>query len=270
MPGCWVKSRHAQDALSKGISVRLKGKVAIITGGGSGIGRATAELFAREGASVVVADCTADAGMETVRAISDAGGDALFVEVDVSDWAQVQQMVKATLDAHGGVDILFNNAGVLIFGTILETSMTSWNHLMSINLTGVFMCCKAVLPHMIAAGGGSIVNASSSTGAHDAAANSAAYVASKGGVALLTKAMAIDHAKDNVRVNAIAPGPTDTPMLRNGFLPEELEDFAATFPMRRLGHPEELAQAALFLASDEASFVTGSILAADGGQTAQV
>jgi NAD(P)-dependent dehydrogenase (short-subunit alcohol dehydrogenase family) len=140
----------------------------------------------------------------------------------------------------------------------------------SINLTGVFLCSKAVLPHMIARGGGSIINASSSTGAHDAAGNSAAYVASKGGVALLTKAMAIDHAGDNVRVNAIAPGPTGTSMLRDNFSPEELDAFAATFPLKRLGDPKELAQAVLFLASDEASFVTGCVLAADGGQTAQV
>jgi len=250
--------------------MRLKDKVAIITGGGSGIGRATAELFAREGAGVVVADYNADAGQEAVQAIQDTGGDAVFVQVDVSDWDQVQNMVQAALDAYSGVDILFNNAGVLIFGTILDTDEASWNRLMSINLTGVFLCSKAVLPHMISRGGGSIINASSSTGAHDAAGNSAAYVASKGGVALLTKAMAIDHAGDNVRVNAVAPGPTDTPMLADNFSPEELVDFAATFPMKRLGQPEELAQAVLFLASDEASFVTGCVLAADGGQTAQV
>ena len=250
--------------------MRLQGKVAIITGGSSGIGRATAELFAREGASVVVADYNADAGREAVQAINGAGGDALFVHVDVSDSAQVQGMVQATLDAYGGIDILFNNAGVLIFGTVLDTDEASWNRLMSINLTGVFLCSKAVLPHMIARGGGSIINASSSTGAHDAAANSAAYVASKGGVALLTRAMAIDHAEDNVRVNAIAPGPTNTRMLRENFSPEALAAFAATFPMKRLGRPQELAQAVLFLASDEASFVTGCVLAVDGGQTAQV
>jgi len=250
--------------------MRLKGKVAIITGGGSGIGRATAELFAREGAKVVVADYNADLGEETAQAIREAGGDALFVAVDVSDSVQVQYMVQATLDAYGPVDILFNNAGILVFGTILDTDEVSWNRLMSINLTGVFLCSKAVLPHMMARGGGCIINTSSSTGAHDAAGNSAAYVASKGGVALLTKAMAIDHAKGNVRVNAIAPGPTDTPMLRDNFSAEELEAFAATFPLKRLGRPEELAHAALFLASDEASFVTGCILAADGGQTAQV
>jgi NAD(P)-dependent dehydrogenase (short-subunit alcohol dehydrogenase family) len=250
--------------------MRLEDKVAIVTGGGSGIGRAAAELFAREGAKVVVADYKADAAQDAVRAITDAGGDAVFVKVDVSDPTQVEQMTQVALDTYGGIDILVNNAGVLLFGTIVDTRAEDWNRLMSINLTGVFLCSKAVIPHMIKRGGGSIINTSSSTGAHDAAGNIAAYVASKGGVTLLTRAMAIDHAKDHIRVNAIAPGPTDTPMLRDNLSPEALDDFAATFPMKRLGRPEELAYAALFLASDEASFVTGAILAVDGGQTAQV
>ena len=250
--------------------MRLKDKVALITGGGSGIGRAAAELFAREGTKVVVADYKADAGQEAVQAIKDAGGEAVFIEVDVSVPAQVQHMVQTAVDAYGGIDVLFNNAGVLIFGTILETEEAAWNRLMSINLNGVYLCSKAVIPHMIKRGGGSIINTSSSTGAHDVAPNIAAYVTSKGGVTLLTRAMAVDHAQDNIRVNAIAPGPTDTPMLRENMSSEELEAFAATFPMKRLGRPEELAAAALFLASDEASFVTGAILAVDGGQTAQV
>ncbi|MEJ2554818.1 MAG: glucose 1-dehydrogenase [Anaerolineae bacterium] len=250
--------------------MRLERKVAIITGGGSGIGRAAAQLFTREGAKVVVADYNAEAGENTVQTIQDSGGEAIFVKVDVSDAEQVQHMVQSALEAYGGIDILFNNAGILLFGTILETDPKDWNRLMSINLNGVFLCSKAVIPHMIERGGGSIINTSSSTGAHDVAANIAAYVTSKGGVTLLTKAMAVDHAKDHIRVNAIAPGPTDTPMLRENMSPEELADFAATFPMKRLGWPEELAYAALFLASDEASFVTGAVLAVDGGQTAQV
>ncbi len=250
--------------------MRLEGKVAIITGGGSGIGRAAAQLFAREGAKVVVADYNAEAGENTVQAIQDSGGEAIFVKVDVSDAEQVRNMVQTALEAYGGIDILFNNAGILLFGTILDTDQKDWTRLISINLNGVFLCSKAVIPHMIERGGGSIINTSSSTGAHDVAANIAAYVTSKGGVTLLTKAMAVDHAKDHIRVNAIAPGPTDTPMLRENMSPEELADFAATFPMKRLGRPEELAYAALFLASDEASFVTGAVLAVDGGQTAQV
>ena len=250
--------------------MRLEGKVAIITGGSSGIGRATAELFAKEGAQVVVADYNARAGQEVVQAIKGTGGDALFVEVDVSDAAQVQRMVQAALEAYGGVDILFNNAAVLIFGTVLDTSEEAWRRVMDINLTGVFLCSKAVIPHLIERGGGAIINMSSSTGAHDGNENAAAYVTSKGGVTLLTRCMAIDHAKDNIRVNAIAPGPTDTPMLRGAMSPEQLAAFATTFPMKRLGRPEELAHAALFLASDEASFVTGAVWAVDGGQTAQV
>jgi NAD(P)-dependent dehydrogenase (short-subunit alcohol dehydrogenase family) len=261
---------HSSNYPTRRTSMRLKGKVAIITGGGSGIGRATAELFAREGAKVVVADYRTDTGQEAVQAIKDAGGEALFVKVDVSDSAQVQHMVETALDAYGGVDILFNNAGVLLFGTVVDTEEEAWNRLMSINLNGAYLCSKAVIPHMIERGGGSIINTSSSTGAHDVNANIAAYVTSKGGVTLLTKAMAVDHAKDKVRVNAIAPGPTDTPMLRDNLSPDELEAFAATFPMGRLGQPKELAYAVLFLASDEASFVTGAVLAVDGGQTAQV
>ncbi|HWP47029.1 MAG TPA: glucose 1-dehydrogenase [Candidatus Limnocylindrales bacterium] len=250
--------------------MRLKDKVAIITGGGSGIGRATAELFAREGARITVADSQSYAGQQTVQSIKNTGGEALFVEVDVSDFTQVQRMVETTLDAYGGIDILFNGAGILTFGTVLTTDEKTWNRVISVNLTGTFLCCKAVLPHMIRRGGGSIINVSSSTGAHDAAKNTVAYVTSKGGVALLTKAMAIDHAKDKIRVNALCPGPTDTPMLREVLSPKELEAFAATFPMGRLGRPEELAYAALFLASHESSFVTGALLAVDGGQTAEI
>jgi NAD(P)-dependent dehydrogenase (short-subunit alcohol dehydrogenase family) len=250
--------------------MRLESKVAIITGGGSGIGRAAAELFAREGAKVVVADYNAEAGQNALQAIKDSGGEAVFVQVDVSDPDQVRGMVHMALDTYGGIDILFNNAGILLFGSVLDTDLKDWNRLMSVNLTGVFLCSQAVIPHMIERGGGSIINTSSSTGAHDVAANIAAYVTSKGGVTLLTRAMAVDHAKDHVRVNAIAPGPTDTPMLRDNMSAQALADFAATFPMKRLGRPEELAYAALFLASDEASFVTGAVLAVDGGQTAQV
>lgn len=250
--------------------MRLEDKVAIITGGGSGIGRATAELFAREGARVVVVDYKAEAGRQAADAIRTASGDAVFVEVDVSQPEQVDRMVRAALEAYGGIDILFNNAGVLLFGSVIDTTPEDWGWLISINLTGVYLCSRAVIPHMIERGGGSIINTTSSTGAHDAGANTAAYVASKGGVALLTKSMAIDHAQHNIRVNAIAPGPTGTAMLRDNLSPVELEDFAATFPMKRLGRPEELAYAALYLASDEASFVTGAILAVDGGQTAQV
>ena len=142
--------------------------------------------------------------------------------------------------------------------------------MLAVNLTGTFLCSKAALAHMVAKGRGVIINVASTTGAHDACAHAAAYVTSKGGVTLLTRSMAIDYAKQGIRVNAICPGPTDTPMLRNALTPEELEAFAKTFPMNRLGRPEEIAGAALFLASEDASFVTGAILHVDGGQTAEV
>lgn len=250
--------------------MRLQGKVAIVTGAGSGIGRATAQLFAQEGAKVVVAEYNTVTGQETADLICGAGGQAIFVRVDVSRAEQVGVLVQRTMETYGKVDILFNNAGVLAFGTVVNTEEEAWDRVMDINLKGTYLCCRAVIPHMVAAGGGVIINASSSTGAHDAAANTAAYVASKGGVTLLTRCMAIDHASQGIRVNAIAPGPTDTPMLRECMSQEALREFAASFPARRLGRPEEIAQAVLFLASEEASFVTGLVMAVDGGQTAQV
>jgi len=250
--------------------MRLDGKVAIVTGAGSGIGRATAELFAQEGAKVVVAEYRQAAGEETVELIRSHGGEAIFVRVDVSKAEQVERMAQQAVDAYGRIDILFNNAGIFILGTITDTEEAVWDKTMDVNLKGPYLCSKYVIPHMIRGGGGAIINASSSTGAHDAAANFAAYIASKGGVAMLTKAMAIDYAPHGIRVNAVAPGPTDTPMLREVLDEKAAAEFTASFPAKRFGQPTEIAQAVLFLASDEASFVTGLIMAVDGGQTAEV
>jgi NAD(P)-dependent dehydrogenase (short-subunit alcohol dehydrogenase family) len=249
--------------------MRLKDKVALVTGGASGIGKATAELFAREGARVAVADYNPD-GRDTVQAITTAGGEGIFVPVDVSDSVQVTKMVEAALQAYGRIDILFNGAGILYYGTLLETDEQAWNRVIRINLTGTYLCCRAVLPHMIRQGGGSIINVASTVGAHDACANAVAYVTSKGGVTLFTKAVAIDHAKQGIRVNALVPGATDTPMIRKALTPEALEALAASHPIGRLGRPEELAKAVLFLASDDASFVTGTAMYVDGGQTAKI
>jgi NAD(P)-dependent dehydrogenase (short-subunit alcohol dehydrogenase family) len=250
--------------------MRLKGKAAIVTGGGSGIGRATAEVFAREGARVMVAETRAETGCEAVGAIQKAGGEAIFFQVDVSDAGQVGRMADAALDAWGRIDVLMNAAGILHYGTILETDEQHWDRVLAVNLKGTYLCCRAVLPHMIRQGGGSIINTASTAGAHCAIAHGVAYVASKAGVTLLTRAMAIDHARQGIRVNALCPGPTDTPMLRQALTPEELEAFGKTYAMGRLGRPEELANAVLFLASDEASFVTGTAMFVDGGQTAQL
>ncbi|HKW98588.1 MAG TPA: glucose 1-dehydrogenase [Bryobacteraceae bacterium] len=250
--------------------MRLKDKVALITGGASGIGRATAALFAREGARVAVSDYNADVGREVAGAIQAAGGEAIFTAVDVSDSSQVARMVDAALQAFGRIDILFNGAGVLYYGTVLETDEQAWNRVISINLTGTYLCCRAVLPHMIRQGGGSIINVASTVGAHDACANAVAYVTSKGGVTLFTKAMAIDHARQGIRVNALVPGATDTPMIRNALSAQALQALADSHPIGRLGRPEELANAVLFLASDDASFVTGTAMYVDGGQTAKI
>lgn len=250
--------------------MRLKNRVALVSGGASGIGRATSELFAREGAKVLIADRATDEAGQTIDAIRAAGGDAQFLQVDVREAAQVKQAVDQALNTWGQIDILFNGAGVLYYGTVIETCEQDWQRVISVNLTGTYLLCKHVLPHMLHKGKGAIVNVASTVGGHDACAHAAAYVASKGGVTLLTRAMAIDHARQGIRINAICPGPTDTPMLCNAMNPEQIEAFANTYPMGRLGRPEELAAAALFLASDEASFVTGLIMYVDGGQTAEV
>jgi NAD(P)-dependent dehydrogenase (short-subunit alcohol dehydrogenase family) len=250
--------------------MRLSSQVALVTGGASGIARAVAVRFAQEGATVMVADASERGGMKTVEQIEATGGKARFAKLDVSQTEDVTRVVERTVEELGDLHILFNGAGILTYGTVLETTDDAWAKMISINLTGTFMCSRAALAHMVTRVCGAIINVASTTGSHDACAHAAAYVSSKGGVTLLTRSMAIDYAKHGIRVNAICPGPTDTPMLRNALTTGELEAFAKTFPMGRLGRPEEIAGAALFLASEDASFVTGAVLHVDGGQTAEV
>ena len=249
---------------------RLAGKVAIVTGGGSGIGRAVARRFAAEGAAVAVADIAAEAAKAVAAEIQADGGSAFGMGVDVRDAGQVQALVDRAVRELGGVDVLMTAAGVLGFGSVVETEPEAWDHVIGVNLTGTYLCARAAIPRMVERGGGSIITVSSSTGAHDAAPGTAAYVASKGGVAMLTKAISVDHARQGVRANSIAPGPTDTPMLGSVMTADELRAFGEAMPIGRLARPEELAAAALFLASDEASYVTGAVFAVDGGQTAKV
>ena len=249
---------------------RLAGKVAIVTGGGSGIGRAVAKRFAAEGAAVAVADIAAGNAEAVAAEILADGGRAFAMGVDVSDPQQVQAMVDRAVRELGGLDVLMTAAGVLGFGSVVETEPDEWSRVIGVNLTGTYLCARSAIPRMVERGGGSIVTVSSSTGAHDAAPGTAAYIASKGGVAMLTKAISVDHARQGIRANAIAPGPTDTPMLGGVMTPQELRAFGEAMPIGRLAQPEELAAAALFLASDEASYVTGAVFAVDGGQTAKV
>jgi meso-butanediol dehydrogenase/(S,S)-butanediol dehydrogenase/diacetyl reductase len=250
--------------------MRLKGKICIITGGGSGIGRAACHLFAREGATVIVADKSAPAAQDVAAAL---GGSAVAVEVDVSSNAGVARMIGDTVERFGRLDVLVNNAGYGIKGTVIETEEDDWNRLMAVNVNGVFFGCKHAIAQMQRQGGGVIVNTASvvaTVGIRDRAA----YCASKGAVAALTRAMALDHVADKIRVNAVAPGTIDSPYFQDMFakspraaeLRRELESRQA---MDRLGQPEEIANGMLFLASDESSFMTGAVLTIDGGWTAQ-
>jgi NAD(P)-dependent dehydrogenase (short-subunit alcohol dehydrogenase family) len=250
---------------------RLTDKVALITGAGSGIGRVAAQLFAAEGAAVVVADVVADAAHHTVESITAAGGRATAVAVDVADEAQVAAMVGATVDTFGGLHVLFNNAGIFPGddGGVLDTPPETWDRVMQVNLKGVWLGCRAAVPAMTRSGGGSIVNVASFVALMGAATAQVAYTASKGGVLAFTRELAVEYARRGIRANAICPGPIDTPLLAELMSdPARRQRRLVHIPMGRLGRPEEIARAALFLASDESSFVTGSALVVDGGITA--
>ena len=253
------------------MSGRLDGKVALITGAGSGMGRAAAELFAGEGARVVVSDIDAAAGESAVAAVRASGGDATFVRANVAEWSDCQAMVAAAVETYGGLHVLYNNAGIFPAddGGVLDTPQDTWRRVMAINLEGVWLGCKAGLPAMIASGGGSIVNVASFVALMGAATAQIAYTSSKGGVLAMTREIAVEYARQGIRANSLCPGPIQTPLLE-----ELLSDPARRarrmvhIPMGRLGRAEELAKAALFLASDESSFMTGAQLVIDGGITA--
>ena len=253
------------------MTARLEGKVALITGAGSGMGRAAAELFASEGARVVITDVVADAGNAAVAAVRAAGGDATYIRADVSSWSDCVAMVQCATDTYGALHVLYNNAGIFPAddGGVLDTPESTWEKVMEINLKGVWLGCKAGIPAMIASGGGSIVNVASFVALMGAATAQIAYTASKGGVLSMTREIAVEYARRGIRANALCPGPIQTPLLE-----ELLSDPARRarrmvhIPMGRLGRAEELARAALFLASDDASFMTGASLVVDGGITA--
>lgn len=238
----------------------------IVTGAGSGIGRAAALRFADLGANVVIADKNEAAAREVADV---AGAKALAVTVDVSDSASVRSMIKAVVDNFGGIDVLCNNAGFGFPGNVLEIDEENWDRLMSVNLKGVYLCSKYAIPELAKTGDGRIVNTSSYT-ASVGIRDRAAYVAYKGGVSALTRAMALDHVDQGIRVNAVAPGTINSPyfdkMIAESPEPQELVDsLNGRSPMHRMGRPEEVAEAIVWLAAKESSFATGSVLTIDGG-----
>ena len=250
--------------------MRLEGKVALISGGGRGQGAVEAKLFAREGAKVVFGDVLDDGGKQVEAEIHEAGAEATYVHLDVTREDDWQAAVNTAVDRYGKLDILVNNAGILIRKGIEDTTEEDWDQVMGVNAKGTFLGTKHAIPAMRQAGGGSIVNISSTAGLVASPSGSASYTASKGAVRLLTKSTAIQYAREGIRCNSVHPGPIDTDMIRETLTdPARLEERMQRLPMGRVGTAEEIAYGVLYLASDEASFVTGSELVIDGGTTAQ-
>lgn len=245
----------------------MAGKVALVTGAAGGIGRAAAQIFAREGAKVVVVDIAASGADETVQSITEAGGEAVAVACDVTDEAQVQQMVATCVDTFGRLDAAYNNAGINdVSRPFHEFDLDSWNRMIAVNLTSIFLCMKHEIIQMLEQGGGAIVNTSSGAGVI-AAPGLPHYTAAKHGVLGLVKSAASEYNNSNIRVNAVLPGMTDTPMIRGWFdtNPDLANAVLATMPGRALGRPEQVAEAAVWLCSDRASWVSGESMLVDGG-----
>lgn len=245
----------------------LKDKVAIVTGAGSGFGRETSLLFAREGAKIVAVDYNSESGQKTVDDIKAGNGEAIFVKADVSKEEDVKRFVDEAIKAFGKLDIIFNNAGIYIPGNAEALASEDWDKVININLKGVFLGCKYAIPYLKKNGGGVIINTASAAGLIGFP-DAVAYAASKGGVLSLTKAVAVDHAKDNIRANCICPGTGETGMTKEVLENKELREmFLAPIPLKRFAQPIDVAHAALFLASDMSSYITGVALPVDGGWT---
>ena len=247
---------------------RLEGKICVITGAGGGMGREAALLFSDEGARV----CVADVDLDAAQATAAQARDAFAHGVDVADEQSVQEMMAATADRYGGIHVLYNNAGISPGddASVLETSVEAWDRVQAVNTKGVFLCCKHGIPHLLARGGGSVINVASFVAILGAATSQISYTASKGAVLSMTRELAVQFARQNVRVNALCPGPVETPLLLAifGDDPAALERRRVHWPTGRLAKPREIVNGALFLASDESSYVTGSTFLVDGGLTA--
>src|SRR5919201_1148943 len=249
---------------------RLDGKVALISGGARGQGATEAKLFVREGAKVVLGDVRDEEGKQVETEIRAAGGEATYVHLNVTSEADWRAAVETAERRYDQLHVLVNNAGILIRKSIEETTEDDWDRIMAVNVKGVFLGTKYAIPAMRRAGGGAIVNISSTAGLVGNPYGSSAYTASKGAVRLFTKVTAIQHAQDNIRCNSVHPGPIDTPMLQESFAePTRREDVLQRTPLGRIGTPEDIAYGVLYLASDESAFVTGPELVTDGRRTAQ-
>jgi len=247
--------------------MRLRDKVTIVTGGASGIGRASCILFAREGATVVVSDIEDRSGEDVVRVIRDSGGKGMFVHCDVTKEDQANSLIAEAVKNYRRLDVLYNNAGMGMVKLLPEMTEQEWDRIFNVNVKGAFLCSKYAIPQMKKQGGGVIVNTASNWGLI-AYPHWPAYCATKGAVVMLTKALAIDHAPDNIRVNCVCPGNIDTPLLRAGIAAEgSFEEAVKT--MGRIAKPEEVANLALFLASDESSYITGAAMVVDNGESAR-
>ena len=249
---------------------RLNGKVAIVSGGARGQGATEAKMFAREGAKVVLGDVLDEEGEQVEAQINESGGTATYVHLDVTREDDWRSAVDTAIDRYGKLDILVNNAGILISKGLEDTTVEDWDRIMEINAKGVFLGTKQAIPAMRRAGGGSIINISSTAGLVGSPNGSPSYTATKGAVRLLTKSTAIQYAKEGIRCNSVHPGPIDTEMIRHTLTdPTRLEQRMQRLPLGRVGTPEDIAYGVLYLASDESSFVTGSELVIDGGTTAE-
>jgi NAD(P)-dependent dehydrogenase (short-subunit alcohol dehydrogenase family) len=248
--------------------MRLADKVALITGSGGGMGKLAAEVFAREGASIVVTDVLEKEGQETAQAIREAGGKAIFVRADVSHDEDVKHVVETAIEEFGRIDVLYNNAGIMPAAdtSVVETSEATWDKVLDINLKSVFLCCKHTIPQMVKQGKGSIINVASFVAFMGCTVPQDAYTASKGGMLSLTKSLAVQYGREGIRCNAICPGPIETPLLRYLWTSEEARNLRLNrIPLGRFGEPQDIVYMALYLASDESSWTTGAWLMVDGG-----